>query len=161
MRSFLKAFVYAAEGIWETVCSQRNFRFHIIAAVYVTAFSFFYELSKTDYVLLVLTFSSVMASEMINTAIENAVDISVREYNKTAKLAKDAAAGAVLVTAVFAVITGIILFFDINVIKSIVKYYTENLISLAGLAASVPAAVWFIFGIGSNKNERKYHGDKK
>ncbi len=159
MKAFLKSFVYAAEGIWETIRSQRNFRFHIIAAVYVTAFSFFYELSRTDYILLVLTFSSVMASEMINTAVEKAVDLSVKEYNKTAKFAKDAAAGAVLVTAVFAVIAGLLFFLDFDVIKNIIEYYSTHLLSLLGFITSIPAAVWFIFGTG--KKERNNNGNKK
>ncbi len=159
MKAFLRSFVYAAEGIWETICSQRNFRFHIIAAVYVTAFSFFYELSRTDYILLVLTFSSVMASEMINTAVENAVDLSTKEYDKTAKFAKDAAAGAVLVTAVFAVIAGLLLFLDFDVIKSIINYYSTHFLPLIGLIISIPAALWFIFGTG--KKERKNNGNKK
>ena len=160
MRAFLKAFVYAFEGIWETIKTQRNFRFHMAAAVYVTAFSFFYELSKAEYVLLILTFSSVMASEMINTAVESAVDLYSKEYSKAAKTAKDAAAGAVLVTAIFSVVIGIVLFWDIDVIKGIIKYYSENIPQLIGLAVSVPIALAFVAGSG-RKTERKNHGDKK
>lgn len=156
MRSFFKAFIYAGEGIWQTIRSQRNFRFHIVAAVYVTAFSFFYELSKAEYAILILTFSSVMAGEMINTAIEAAVDLYSSEYSKTAKIAKDAAAGAVLVTAVFSVVIGIILFWDIDVIKEIIKYYSENIFALIGLIVSVPISAAFI-----GKTERKKYGDKK
>ena len=160
MRAFLKSFVYAAEGIWETIRTQRNFRFHIIAAVYVTAFSFFYELSRAEYVLLVLTFSSVMASEMINTAVEAAVDLHSTEYSRFAKTAKDAAAGAVLVTAIFAVIVAVILFLDFEVIGKIIKYYSENIPQLIGLVVSIPIAIAFVakFGI---QTERNKHGDKK
>lgn len=160
MKAFLKAFVYAGQGIWKTIRTQRNFRFHIVAAVYVTAFSFFYELSRAEYVLLVLTFSSVMASEMINTAIEAAVDLFSPEYNKIAKNAKDAAAGAVLVTAVFAVIVAVILFLDFDVIGQIIKYYSENIPQLMGLIASVPIAIAFVAKFGT-QTERNKHGDKK
>lgn len=162
MKAFFKAFVYAGEGIRNTIRTQRNFRFHIVAAVYVTAFSFFYELSKAEYVLLILTFSSVMASEMINTAIEAAVDLNSTQYSREAKTAKDAAAGAVLVTAIFAVIIAVILFLDFEVIGEIIKYYSENIPQLIGLALSVPISVAFIAKFGSKaKAERNKNGDKK
>ncbi len=161
MRSFLKSFVYAGEGIWNTILSQRNFRFHIAAMIYVTAFSFFYDLSGTEYCVLMLTFASVLACELINTALENAVDLCSKEYSDIAKAAKDAASGAVLVSAVFAVIVGIILFFDIDVMKNIVRYYSESIASLIGLAVSFPAAAVFVFGTGKHSNERKEHGNKK
>ena len=160
MREFLKAFVYAGEGIRHTIRTQRNFRFHIVAAVYVTAFSFFYELSRTEYVLLILTFSSVMASEMINTAIEAAADLHSTEYSRNAKIAKDAAAGAVLVTAIFAVIVAVILFLDVEVIGAIVKYFSANIPQLMGLIVSVPISVMFVAKFGE-KTERKKHGDKE
>ena len=160
MKAFLKAFVYAGQGVWKTIRTQRNFRFHMVAAVYVTAFSFFYELSRAEYVLLVLTFSSVMASEMINTAIEAAVDLLSPEYSRLAGTAKDAAAGAVLVTAVFAVIVAVILFMDFDVIGKIIKYYSENISQLIGLVVSVPIAVAFVVRFGI-QTERNKHGDKK
>ncbi len=161
MKDFFKAFVYAGEGIAEAVRSQRNFRFHIVAAIYVTAFSFFFELSKAEYVLLVLTFSSVMASEMINTAIEHAVDLASKEYSKTAKAAKDAAAGAVLVTAVFAVVTAIILFGDIDAIKGIISYYAGNIPQLIGLIVSFPIAYIFVFKVGTNRKRKEKYELKK
>lgn len=155
MRDFFKAFLYAGQGIVSAVKGQRNLRIHLTAAVYVTAFSFFYELSGTDYVLLMLTFSSVISAELINTAIEAAVDICSPEKNSLAKLAKDAAAGAVLVTAIFAVITGLILFLDIDVIKSIIAYYSQNISALLGLIVSAILAGIFIVRPQKDKKERK------
>lgn len=152
MKDFFKAFLYAGQGIVSAVKSQRNLRIHITAAVYVTVFSFFYELSGTDYVLLMLTFSSVISAELINTAVEAAVDICSPEKNSLAKLAKDAAAGAVLVTAVFAVIVGLIMFLDFDVIKSIIAYYAGNIPALLGLFVSVILSVIFIV---YPKKERK------
>jgi len=145
MKTLLRSFIYAFRGIVRSVRSERNLRIHLTAAVYVTAFSFFYELSKAEYILLILTFSSVIACELINTAIEKTVDICSPGYSKSAELAKDAAAGAVLVTAVFAVITGIILFGDIDVIKSIFEYYRTHIAALVGLVLSFAAAAAFIF----------------
>ena len=115
--------------------------------MYVTAFSFFYELKRAEYVLLMLTFSSVISAELINTAIEAAVDLCSPEQHRLAKLAKDAAAGAVLVTAFFAVIVGVLLFGDIAVIKEIFRYYGSHIPALAGLICSLAAAWAFVFKI--------------
>ena len=147
MRSFFKAFLYAGQGISAAVKTQRNFRFHIAAAVYVTAFSLFYDLTKWEYALLALTFSSVISAELINTAVEAAVDLCSTEKSSLAKLAKDAAGGAVLVTAVFAVIVGVLLFGDVAVIKEIFRYYGSHIPALVGLICSFGAAWFWIFGL--------------
>lgn len=147
MKSFFKAFAYAWQGIVHTVKTQRNFRFHIAAMVYVTAFSLFYELTRGEYVLLVLTFSSVISAELINTAIEAAVDLCSPERHRLAKIAKDAAAGAVLVTAIFAVVVGVLLFGDIAVIKEIFRYFRSHIPALVGLVCSFGLAWAFVFKI--------------
>lgn len=145
MKSFFKSFLYAGQGIAASVKNQRNLRFHIAAAVYVTAFSFFYELTKAEYALLALTFSSVISAELINTAVEAAVDLYSPEKSSLAKLAKDAAAGAVLMAAVFAVIVGVLLFGDIAVIKEIFRYYGSHIPALIGLICSFGVAWFFVF----------------
>lgn len=144
MKSFLIAFVYAFQGIVTAVKTQRNFRIHITAVIYVTAFSFFYNLSKSDYILLILTFTLVMALELLNTAVEAAVDICSPQYSKLAKIAKDTAAGAVLIAAIGAVVTGVILFWDINAFRQILTYYKSNFIALIGLLTATAAAMLFI-----------------
>lgn len=145
MKKFFKAFAYAWQGILHAVKTQRNFRFHIAAAVYVTAFSFFYELTRGEYILLMLTFSSVISAELINTAVEAAVDLCSPQQHRLAKIAKDAAAGAVLVTTFFAVIVGVLLFGDIAVIKEIFRYYGYHIPALVGLICSFAAAWAFVF----------------
>lgn len=145
--AFLKGFKYAFEGIVYCVKTQRNFRFHICAAVFVTAFSFFYELTRGEYALLMLTFALVLSSELVNTAVESAVDLYSTERNSLAKIAKDAAAGGVLVTAAFAVIVGVLLFGDIDVIKKIILYYRSHIFALIGLICYFGLAWEFVFGI--------------
>lgn len=147
MKSFFKAFVYAWQGIAHTVKTQRNFRFHIAAMVYVMAFSLFYELTRGEYVLLALTFSSVISAELINTAIEAAVDLCSPEQHRLAKIAKDAAAGAVLAAAIFAVVVGVLLFGDIAVMKEIFGYFRSHIPALVGLICSLAAAWAFVFKI--------------
>ena len=144
MKSFLKAFVYAFQGIIAAIKTQRNFRIHLVAVIYVTAFSFFYNLSKSDYILLVLTFSLVTSLELVNTAVEAAVDICSPQYSKLAKIAKDTAAGAVLIAAIGAVVMGVILFWDINAFRQILTYYKSNFIALIGLLTATAAAMLFI-----------------
>ncbi len=149
MKKFFKAFTYAWQGIVHTAKTQRNFRFHIAAATYVTAFSFFYELTRGEYVLLALTFSSVISAELINTAVEAAVDLCSPQQHRLAKIAKDTAAGAVLAAAFFAVIVGVLLFGDIAVIKEIFRYYGSHIPALVGLVCSFGLAWAFVFEVDS------------
>lgn len=144
MKAFLKAFVYAFQGIIAAIKTQRNFRIHIIMMIYVTSFSFFYNLSKIEYMILILTFAMVVSLELVNTALENVVDLCSPEYNKLAKMGKDCAAGAVLIAAIGAVIIGIFMFADIDTIKIILNFYCDNPITLAGLIISAVISVLFI-----------------
>lgn len=145
MKALLKSFVYAFNGIISALKTQRNFRIHIVAAMYVTAFSLFYDFSKIEYIMLVLTFVIVISLELVNTALENAVDLCSIEYNKLAEKAKDCAAGAVLIAAIGAVVVGIFLFADINMLKTILNFYCNNYIALVGLILSVVLAIVFVF----------------
>lgn len=145
MKAFIKSFVYAFNGILSAIQTQRNFRFHIIALIYVTAFSFFYNLSKTQYLILVLIFLIVISLELVNTSLESAVDLSSPEYNKLAEISKDCAAGAVLVAATGALIAGIILFADAEVFRMILNYYKDNFLALIGLIVFTVLSIVFIF----------------
>lgn len=147
MKSFLKAFVYAWQGISHAVRTQRNMRVHLTAVVYVTAFSFFYDLTRAEYALLALTFGAVISVELINTAIEAAVDLCSPERHSLAKIAKDAAAGAVLAAAIFAVVVGVLLFGDIAIMKEIFGYFRSHIPALVGLVCSFGLAWAFVFKI--------------
>ena len=65
-----------------------------------------------EFIAVIITISAVITAEMINTAIEATVDLVTSEFNEKAKIAKDVAAGAVLVTAIFSVIIGFLIFYD-------------------------------------------------
>lgn len=147
MKSFLKAFVYAWQGIFHAVRTQRNMRVHLTAVVYVTAFSFFYDLTRAEYAMLALTFGMVISAELINTAIEAAVDLCSPERHSLAKIAKDAAAGAVLAAAIFAVVVGVLLFGDVAVMKEIFGYFRSHIPALVGLVCSFGLAWAFVFKI--------------
>lgn len=108
-QNFAKSFLYAFRGI-KACIYQRNMRFHISAAVLVTAFSLVYRLDAVQYGLLFFAMGLVIAAECINTAIENAVDLISPEFHPLAGLAKDAAAGGVLIAAITAILIGCCLF---------------------------------------------------
>lgn len=104
-------FRYALEGITVSLKTQRNLRFHTLAAVIVVLAALFFELPLRDIALLLLVIAFVIGAELFNTAIEAVVDLVTPEWHHLAKVAKDAAAGAVLVAAGFAVLIGIALFY--------------------------------------------------
>ena len=107
-----KSFVYAFHGIFACLERERNMRIHTVAALYVFVFSLFFEFTRTQYAVLLLTFALVMGAEMVNTAMERLGDAVTEEKNEKIKLAKDMAAGSVLVCACFAVGIGLVLFWD-------------------------------------------------
>lgn len=144
IKSLLKAFIYAFNGILTAIKTQRNFRIHIVITIYVFAASLFYNFSKLDYAVLTLICVIIMSLELINTALESVVDICSPEYSKLAKTAKDCAAGAVLISAIGAIFIGVCLFGDMNVIKSIFSYYRNHSPALIFLFISIVIAVFFI-----------------
>ena len=85
-------------------------RVHIAAGILISAAGFIFELTRTEWCVLLLTIAGVMSLEIVNTAIEKTVDLVTEEYRPLAKMAKDLAAGAVLLFAIAAVIIGCLLF---------------------------------------------------
>lgn len=116
-KNFLKSFKHAADGIITACREERNIRFHIAAVLSVFVFAAFYGLSRAEWAILVLTVISVISAELVNTAIERAVDTATEDIKLSAKIAKDAAAGAVLIAAAGAVCVGVCLFGNIKKIK--------------------------------------------
>lgn len=112
VKKLVDSFNYAIEGIIYTVRTQRNMRIHIVAALIVLSACFFYDLTKIELLILTLTITMVLLAEMVNTAIEFAIDATTNYYHPLAKLAKNIAAGAVLITAINSVFVGYIIFWD-------------------------------------------------
>lgn len=108
--NLLTSFKYAGEGVRYAFKTQRNFRVHTIIAVIAIGLSLFLQLSAIKVAVIGLTIGAVMAMELLNTAIEAIVDLSVGQaYHDLAKIAKDCAAGAVLIFALAAVLVASIL----------------------------------------------------
>jgi len=105
-----KSFKYAAEGIFYSYKKGTHFKIHTIAAIVVTILGFIYEISLNEWLALILISSAVIASETMNTAVEEACDVLHPEHHPGAKLAKHCAAGAVLILSIAAVLIGLIVF---------------------------------------------------
>lgn len=108
--SFSESVGHAVDGIQYITNHERNFRIEILSAILVTIASFFFKVSLLEWCILVLVIGMVLALEMVNTAIERCVDLVTKDYKELAKVAKDVAAGSVLVMSMFSVIIGIIIF---------------------------------------------------
>ncbi|MDO7905453.1 diacylglycerol kinase family protein [Paenibacillus sp. JX-17] len=111
VRSWGETFRNAVEGLVYGLKTQRNLRVHTLAAVLAVFSGFFFGISRTEWLFLLLAIALVMISELLNTAIEAVVDLASPQIHPLAKAAKDTAAGAVLLAAVFAVITGVLIFY--------------------------------------------------
>ncbi len=111
-QGIIKAFNAAIQGIIYTFKFERNMKIHYFVAVIVLIASLFFKPQKVEMLLLVFSISLVVISEMFNTAIEKTIDMITEEYNVLAKIAKDVAAGGVLVASLNAVVVGYMLFID-------------------------------------------------
>jgi len=105
-----RSFGFAGQGLWATLITQRNFRIHVAAATLVGVLGFLMRISGIMWLILILTSVLVLALELVNSAIEAVVDLVSPDYHPLAKVAKDAAAGAVLVAAAGALGIGILVF---------------------------------------------------
>ena len=105
-----KSFGYVFAGIFAVVTKERNMKIHCAAVVCVMIAGLVFHISPIEWCICLTLFGLVMALEMVNTAVEAVVDLVTEERKPLAKLAKDAAAGAVLIAAIMAAIAGMIIF---------------------------------------------------
>ena len=109
-RRFIQSLGYAKTGVKHAVATQRNIRIHLAMAALVFLFGVYLKLSDFELVALVLAISFVLLAEMINTSIEEVVNLLTAEKKPQAKIAKDVAAGAVLFSSICAIIVGCLIF---------------------------------------------------
>lgn len=105
-----KSFTYAFEGIHYALNSDQNLIIHFIVAMIVIAASMILKVTAIEMAILGLTILLVIAAEMINTALEKTVDLITREHRVEAKIAKDISSGMVLISAIGAIIIGLVIF---------------------------------------------------
>lgn len=104
------SFGYAFQGISKAFKSEPNFRIHLIAGTLAILIARFLEFTKNEWLILLLTIGLVIIIELINTVIETITDLVSPRYSPRAKIIKDVSAAAVMISAILAVIVGVVLF---------------------------------------------------
>lgn len=104
------SFKYAFNGIKLCIQDEQNMFIHFSVATLVIVAAFVFKISKIEWIICLLLIGIVMMMELLNTAIENVCDLVTEEDNKYVKIAKDTAAGAVLVIAIISAIIGLLIF---------------------------------------------------
>jgi diacylglycerol kinase (ATP) len=108
--TLVSSFRYAFAGLRYLLWTQRNAKIHTAIGLAVVGLGFALGIDRYEWLVLILTIAMVLAAEGVNTAVEAAVDLASPGYHPLAKIAKDVGAGTVLLTAIAAVIVGIVLF---------------------------------------------------
>lgn len=109
-KKLINSFKYAISGIISSFKTERNMKIHILIMILVIIAGIILKVSALDWIILVIMFALVISAELFNTVIETVVDMITMEKNEKAKIAKDIAAGAVLVLAIGSIIVGLIIF---------------------------------------------------
>jgi diacylglycerol kinase (ATP) len=103
LRAFLRSFTFAGQGVWRTVRAERNMRVHLVAACAVILAAAIVGLSAVAWACVLLAIGLVLVAETFNTVVEAMTDMVEPRFHPLAKIAKDAAAGAVLLASLTAV----------------------------------------------------------
>jgi diacylglycerol kinase len=135
---FKRSFRFAYEGIKYALATQQNMQFHFLAAFVVLILALVGGLSKLEVLFLLLAVTLVIVTELINTAIEKAVDLAMPEQHPLAKIAKDVAAASVLIASLFAVTAGMIVFYE--PLERLLVYSQQGSSFAAGL-------IWIILAL--------------
>ena len=109
-KRLLNSFKYAFEGIISALKSEQNLKTHIAIMILVIIFGIILKINKIEWIICIILFGFVISLELVNTAIENTVDLITMEKNPKAKIAKDVSAAAVLIAAITSIIIGLIIF---------------------------------------------------
>ncbi len=148
MKALVKSFGYAFRGIYLCLVKERNMRIHTVCMLYMYFFLFafdFFEISATQLSIIFLANGLVIGGELINTAVERAVDLHGAEHTENGKIAKDCAAGAVLVFAIFSVLCGVAIMYQPKAFEKLFAYFLANPVAIALFAISVIIFTIFIF----------------
>ena len=109
-KKIINSFKYAIEGIIASFKSERNMKIHVLATIIVVILGLILKINIVEWCFCIISIVLVISAELLNTAIENIVDMISPEKNEKAKLIKDISAGAVLVLAIGTFIIGMIIF---------------------------------------------------
>jgi diacylglycerol kinase (ATP) len=141
---------YAIEGVVYALRTQRNMRLHVLAAAVVLAAALLLDIDRAGIIALLVAIAIVLIAELVNTAIEAAVDVMTDHFDPMAKTAKDVAAGAVLIASLIAVAIGYLVFFDrltvvaregLRIVRQSPPHLTIIALGLTGLAVLALKAI--------------------
>jgi diacylglycerol kinase (ATP) len=110
LKKRLKSFRYAFNGLKILLAEEHNARIHLVAAVIVIIAGFFFHLSRLEWIAVCFAIGIVFITELLNSSIEALSDHNTTAFHPFIKKTKDLAAGAVLIAAIIAVVTGLIVF---------------------------------------------------
>lgn len=118
--NIFSSFGYAIEGIKNSLKYNVNLRIHFMLAFFAILLSLFLKITEEEFILVIISIILVLTTEMINTVVEEVINLVTADYKKQAEIAKDVAAGMVLVTALGSIIIGCIIF--LPKISAILKF---------------------------------------
>lgn len=121
---FWRSLTQAWRGMLYTIKTQSHVQFHLVAGTGVLLFAWWSEVSRFEWLILIFAIGSVISAEVMNSAVEIVVDMVQPNYHPLAGMAKDVAAGAVLVTAVQAAVIGMIVFAP-SLLRSVSRLFWE------------------------------------
>ena len=143
-RRLWHSFADAFRGIGACIRSERNMRIHLVMCTYVLFFASRLSLSRGELACLFLAIGSVMAAEMLNTAVEKLCDFTQKNRNRYIRFVKDVAAGGVLLAAMGALLVGVVILFR-PALWNLLWVILRNPVYLAVGVVSLVLAVWFVF----------------
>jgi len=157
MRAFARSFRYAFRGL--ALClRERNFRFHMALAAYMFGYLLLFDwfaLTRAQWAVLVLAAAAVLFSEGMNTALEALVDLVSPERHPLAAMAKDVAAGAVLVCSLGALAVGAAVLWQPEAFRAMAAYYKAKPLMLLALAGALTATGLWVFPDWGRKRDGK------
>ena len=147
--------MFAGRGVWVCIRHERNFRVHMAVAAYVLLLAPYFSLSRGEWAALLAVVALVLAAEAVNTAVEQVVNLASPRRRTRARVAKDVAAGAVLLCAAGALAAGLFLFLRPEAFAAMQADFLRCPWKPALLAASLPLAVWFVICGGRTRRRPK------
>lgn len=156
VRDLIQSFRCAIFGVGKAIRSERNFRIHIIALLTITMFNLMAGFSATHWAIELLCAMVVISLELVNTAVEKACNAITGEESYLIGFAKDAAAGAVFVSAMGSVAIAFLVFFsEESYGNHVLAFFNSHIWALPGLILFIIAAAAFVFLPCRKKKERK------
>ena len=156
-KNFIKSWENAFSGIIYATTTQKHIKEQLVIAVIVMILSLFFNLTRAEFLCLMFTVILILIAEMINTAIETVVDLYTDLYHPKAKIAKDVGAGAVVISAINALIVAYFLFFDkiADIGLNFIKNIAESPVHLAFIGIFITIILIVALKAASTTNKHK------